>query len=97
MITAQGLNPATLLKQPTNSWPTFNGDYSGRRYSPLKQINEKNVHELALAWSTRVSQDAPGRVVIKSTPLLINDILYFTSPNNIWAAERTQRARTLAL
>src|SRR5260370_26548876 len=34
----QGLNPATLLKQPTDNWPTYNGDYSGRRFSPLTQI-----------------------------------------------------------
>jgi acido-empty-quinoprotein group A len=89
---AQGLDPAALLKQPTNLWPTFNGDYSGRRYSPLNQINSSNVNALALAWSTRVTQDAPGRVVVKSTPLLINGILYFTSPNNIWAADvRTGR------
>src|ERR1700693_1207508 len=35
---AQGLGPARLLK-PGDSWPSYNGDYSGRRFSPLTQIN----------------------------------------------------------
>ena len=25
--------PATLLKPPTDTWPSYNGDYTGRRYS----------------------------------------------------------------
>ena len=90
---AQGLDPAALLKKPDNSWPTYNGDYSGRRFSPLKEINVANVHDLALAWAARFSN--PGAAVpvqIKSTPLLVNGVLYFTAPNNVWAADvRTGR------
>ena len=26
---------------PTDSWPTYNGDYSGRRYSTLSKINQE--------------------------------------------------------
>src|SRR5947209_10060748 len=93
---AQGLNPSTLLKQPTDAWPTYNGDYSGRRFSPLTQINSSNVHTLSLAWSTRFSAGANGGgrggVQIKATPLMVNGILYFTAPNNVWAADaRTGR------
>ena len=36
-------------------WPTYNGDYSGRRFSPLDQINESNVSSLALAWAFRTN------------------------------------------
>ena len=44
-IFAQGLDPKTLtlFKQPADSWPTYNGDYSGRRFSDLKQINATNI------------------------------------------------------
>ena len=97
-VLGQGLNPATLLKQPTDAWPTYNGDYSGRRFSPLAQINSSNVHTLSLAWAARFTSTTPGGggfaagVQIKSTPLLVNGILYFTSPNNVWAADaRTGR------
>src|SRR4051812_35520708 len=88
----QGLDPAALLKQPANMWPTYNGDYSGRRFSQLKQINDANVNDLSLAWANRFTAGGAGNVVIKSTPLLVNGVLYFTSPNNVWAADvRTGR------
>jgi alcohol dehydrogenase (cytochrome c) len=88
ILPAQGLDPAALLKQPVNEWPTYNGDYSGRRFSPLTQINSSNVQNLSLAWATRFSStNAATGVQIKATPLLVNDVLYFTSPNNVWAAD----------
>jgi acido-empty-quinoprotein group A len=86
---AQGLTPSALLKPPADSWPTYNGDYSGRRFSSLTQIDSSNVHTLSLSWATRftVAGGGGGSVQIKSTPLLVNGILYFTSPNNVWAAD----------
>ena len=81
-VAAQGLDPAALLKQPTDTWPTYNGDYSGRRHSTLDQINASNVNSLTLAWAFRVRGS-----VIKSTPLVVNGILYFTTPDNVWAVD----------
>jgi alcohol dehydrogenase (cytochrome c) len=51
-IDAQGLDPNTLrlFNQPPDTWPTYNGDYSGRRFSELKQINASNVDLLKSAW-----------------------------------------------
>ena len=54
---AQGLDPALLTKPATDSWPTYSGDYSGRRFSSLTQINQSNVKNLGLAW---VSHLEPG-------------------------------------
>jgi alcohol dehydrogenase (cytochrome c) len=34
-----GLNPAKLMQQPTDTWPMYHGDYSGRRFSTLTNIN----------------------------------------------------------
>ncbi len=79
---AQGLDPATLLKPATDTWPTYNGDYSGARFSTLDQINAGNVGSLALAWVFR----AHGSV-LKSTPLEVNGILYFSAPDNVWAVD----------
>jgi alcohol dehydrogenase (cytochrome c) len=36
-----GLDPAALLKPLGDSWPTYSGDYTGRRYSSLTQINQR--------------------------------------------------------
>ena len=80
--TAQGLDASALLKPATDTWPTYNGDYSGRRYSTLDQINASNVHTLTLAWAFRTP-----RHDIKSTPLEVNGILYFTAPDHVWAID----------
>ncbi len=84
---AAGLHPSDLLKAPTTTWPTYNGDYSGKRYSTLDQIRTSNVGNLALAWAFRAHS-----VPIKSTPLLVDGTLYFTVPDNVWAVDaRTGR------
>ncbi len=83
----EGLNPEALLKPLSTDWPTFNGDYSGKRFSDLALINQGNVQRLTLAWVLQ-----PQSVGIKSTPLMVNGILYFTTPDNVWAADaRTGR------
>jgi acido-empty-quinoprotein group A len=79
---AQELDPAALLKPATDTWPTYNGDYSGRRYSTLDQINATNIHSLTLAWVFHSNSAA-----IKSTPLEVNGVLYFSVPDNVWAVD----------
>jgi len=54
-----GLDPASLLKPLGESWPTYSGDYTGRRYSALTQVNQQTVKNLTLAWMTRVT-GGPG-------------------------------------
>jgi alcohol dehydrogenase (cytochrome c) len=54
-----GLDPAQILKPLGESWPTYSGDYSGRRYSALTQVNQGNVKNLTLAWTARVT-GGPG-------------------------------------
>lgn len=55
-----GVSPAELLKPLKDSWPTYNGDYSGKRYSALTQLDQSNVKHLTLAWSTRVTAGTGG-------------------------------------
>ncbi len=50
-----GLNPADILKPLSDSWPTYSGDYTGKRYSALKQVNRSNVQHLTLAWMMQVT------------------------------------------
>jgi alcohol dehydrogenase (cytochrome c) len=106
----QGLDPSLLLKPPADSWPTYHGDYSGRRYSTLKQINAENVKNLSLAWIYRANTSSTRAIVggegpdtppasaggfgfaIKSTPLMVNGVLYFSAPDHVWAIDaRTGR------
>jgi alcohol dehydrogenase (cytochrome c) len=80
---AQGVDNQTLLHPPANSWPQYHGDYSGRRHSTLTQINPENAKQLTLAWAFQTDQ----RSEIKSSPLLVDGILYFTVPDNVWAVD----------
>ena len=102
----RGLDPADLLKPLGDSWPTYSGDYSGKRYSSLKQINQTTVKSLTLAWTVRLI-DGPGgggrpAIVggegkgdwpiqpdgtVKGTPLVVNDTIYITTPDNGWALD----------
>ncbi len=94
-ILAQGLDPATILHPPANMWPTYNGDYSGRRFSPLNQINADNVRNLKLAWLYHAETGpggSPFGTEIKATPLELDGVLYFTVPDHAWAIDaRTGR------
>ena len=104
-LCSQILDPALLLKPATTAWPTYNGDYSGRRFSTLDQINQSNISKLKPAWIYKVNvgetpdaivggegkpttgQPNPFGVGVKATPLMIDGILYFTTPDNTWAVD----------
>jgi alcohol dehydrogenase (cytochrome c) len=82
------LDPSTIGAPPTDAWPTFNGDYTGRRYSPLTQVTTANVKALSLAWVHAAAAGGP----IKSTPLQIGGVLYFSTPDHAYAVDaRTGR------
>jgi alcohol dehydrogenase (cytochrome c) len=84
----QGVDPAMLLKPPSDSWPTYHGDYSGQRHSRLTQITPDNVNQITLAWAFQTGQTQ----TIKATPIVVNGIVYITTPDNIWAVDaRTAR------
>ena len=49
-----------LKKPPTEAWPTFHGDYSGRHYSTLKQIDTSTVANLRIEWQSRANISPQG-------------------------------------
>ncbi len=81
LVLSQGLDPAAI-REPGKAWPTLNGDYSGRRNSPLTQISKGNVAKLTQAWKY-----SPNAGVIKGTPLMVNGVIYLTVPDHVWAVE----------
>jgi alcohol dehydrogenase (cytochrome c) len=90
VLTAQqsGLTTAQIEKPVAGSWPTYNGDYSGRRFSTLTKINATNVKNLSVAWI----YDLTGSGGLKATPVHVNGVLYFSTPDNAYAVEsRTGR------
>ncbi|HCC57775.1 MAG TPA: acido-empty-quinoprotein group A [Solibacterales bacterium] len=59
MAPGQALDPALLTKPLGDAWPTYSGDYSGKRYSSLQQINAGNVKTMTLAWMSKFTA-GPG-------------------------------------
>jgi alcohol dehydrogenase (cytochrome c) len=64
-------------KEPQN-WLTYSGDYAGRRFSTLDQINAKNVRTLAARWVYQTG--ATGK--LETTPLIVDGILYATAQDD---------------
>ena len=68
-VIAQGaLDPALLLKPPTDAWPSYHGDYTGRHYSPLTQVNGTNVKNLSLAWLHRTTAATDATTIMGGAP-----------------------------
>ena len=66
LLTAQSgqsqvvLDPKEIYKPLAESWPTYSGDYTGRRYSALTQVNVSTVKNLTLLWTARLTAGAPA-------------------------------------
>ena len=52
---APSVDPARLTKPLGEDWPTYSGDYTGKRYSPLTQVDRTTVKGLSLAWTARLT------------------------------------------
>lgn len=85
------VTPRDLLVEPVASdWPSYNGDYTGRRYSALKEIDTTNVSHLRLAWVFH-----PGNTDrLEATPVVVRGIMYLTAANDAFALD-ARTGRTL--
>ena len=63
-------------------WLTYNGDISGNRYSPLKQISTVNVASLKLKWVFPMSYFG-----LETTPLAADGAIYVTGPNEVFTLD----------
>ena len=68
-------------------WLTYNGDYSGNRYSPLKQITVDNVASLKVKWVFPIQHFG-----LETTPIAADGVLYVTGPNQVFALDATTGA-----
>lgn len=82
---------ATQSRPPMQEWPVYGGDLAGTKYSPLADINTQNVARLEAAWEWKPGEDAlpafgtrPG--TFQNTPLMIDNVLYISTPYNRVAA-----------
>ncbi len=63
-------------------WPVYGGNKEGNRYSSLNQINISNVKNLQVAWMYNAAEasSAQRQREIQCQPIVVNGILYGTTP-----------------
>jgi alcohol dehydrogenase (cytochrome c) len=77
-----------LTQPPAANWTSYNGDYTGRRYSALREITSANVTKLRASWIFHSSNSERLEV----TPVVFHGVMYITSANNAYALDaRTGR------
>ncbi|MEN2283330.1 PQQ-binding-like beta-propeller repeat protein [Algoriphagus sp. SE2] len=68
-------------------WSHYGGPADGSRYSSLNQINKENVSKLEIAWTYHTG-DATERSQIQCQPIVVNGLLYGTTPKlNVFAVD----------
>ena len=87
--TAIDVHSEDLLNQPPKAnWISYNGDYSGRRYSGLSDINPSNLSGLRAEWVFH----AGNTKRLEVTPVVINGMMLVTAANDAFAIDaRTGR------
>lgn len=61
----------------TTDWPIYGGQLEGDHYSPLTQINQRNISKLKVAW-TFDTHETGG---LQTTPLIVGRVLYGLTPS----------------
>ncbi len=78
------VQPSQLLSSPVSAnWLSYNGDYTGRRFSALREINPSNVSQLRAQWVFHVSNSDRLEV----TPVVVDGIMFVTSANDAYALD----------
>jgi quinate dehydrogenase (quinone) len=81
---------ALVSAASAQEWRFYGGDAGGTRFSTLQQINRTNVGRLKRAWTYHMGEvdrggnetDRHNIAPFESTPLVIDGVLYFSTPSN---------------
>ena len=80
ILTVAGPAGAQEPSTANGEWPSYGGNLSHDRYSPLDQITADNFSELELAWRFNTDNLGPRpETNYQSTPLMVDGILYVTA------------------
>src|SRR5436190_23219337 len=81
-IGAAAWNAITIGQAPPRpvEWRYYGGDSSSTRYSPVDQINARNVKDLHIVWRWKAENfGAAADYNWEATPLMVNGVLYVTA------------------
>src|SRR5688500_5587324 len=97
--TGSGIDLSRILNPTAGEWPTFNGNVSGNRYSPLTTINKSNVSKLSVKWTFSIPlwslfhPDTPyyrqnmQYFGLETVPIVADGVMYVTGPNQVFALD----------
>src|SRR5579872_5696352 len=72
-------------------WLVAGGGFGEQHFTPLKQINDRNIATLGLAWTT----DIDSAMGLATEPIVVDGIIYVSLPQSkVYAVEaRSGRVR----
>ena len=73
----------TSHQKADTGWPGYNGGYDATRFSPLTQIDTKNVASLQEVARFRI----PETMSFQADPVVIGDTMYVTTMKNTYAID----------
>ena len=83
---AGNVTEARVIKESEagKNWLVNGGRYTGEHFSPLDQINAKNVEELGLAWATTL----PSLMGLQAEPIVVDGVVYLSGTLSVvWALD----------
>ena len=83
------ISAALMAQNPGAEWPMYNRDLAATRFSPLTQINTRNVGRLTRAWTYKIGKVRAEGITGGSelTPIVVNGMMYIAMNNRVVALE----------
>ena len=79
--------PVAPAFKADNDWASYGGSVAGTHYSALDQITPQNVGRLTAVWTFHTgdvkAKNDPNETTYETTPLKIDDTLYFCTPHDL--------------
>jgi quinoprotein glucose dehydrogenase len=96
LLSQSGHAQQPAAAKPGTDWPMYRHDYAGTGYSPLTQVDAKNVSKLAQAWTYGLQGTAPPAAAARgrggpagpnseATPIVVNGVMFLPTANRVVA------------
>jgi alcohol dehydrogenase (cytochrome c) len=72
-----------LQKEIRENWVSYNGDYTGRRFSSMAEVTPANVSHLAAKWVFHTRNAG----VLQVTPVVVAGVMFLTGSNDAYALD----------
>ncbi|HEY5055530.1 MAG TPA: PQQ-binding-like beta-propeller repeat protein [Acidobacteriaceae bacterium] len=84
LLSSIDVQPSDIAQKALGAnWTSYNGDYTGRRFSSLDEITPANAARLKPAW--RVHTQNAG--MMQATPVVVVGVMYVTRSNDAYALD----------